>query len=292
MKNKSKRTKEPKSKHKPRNKVIKNVAKNKNIINIKINTHRRRKASDPTEVKKNAPAPAPEPVYLPARTIYQQVPLQPVQNNNVAELERVGTALRNQEELFASLLDRMNNSKEATTAPAPAPAPVALKTPKTKRTPKTLPDDVEIIDGIQDLNEIDTQKQHDKLASEPKKKGINDFFGSGSQDPNMRSVIKELRVKFNEEAGDIPTATAVRDAINSEPINDPSSELVTRFKDFSGEIARLYVELQEFYKKNPPKQKLEEMSFYLERRKTGYDLLKSREKTMLKNTQQKKPASK
>lgn len=196
-------------------KIIKksNIAKNKNIINIKINTHQnktRQKQTPQNETKKE-PSKAGEVVFLPARTIYQQTPLQPVQNYNFGELENIRESVKRQEDLFAKYLNTINLAGRSeilspeipVKVPVKAPVKAPVKTPKVPAPKPTvteslddLPVDSASSDGIQTLNEVDTNQDKDLLLTTPSKPTLADHFKKA--ETPMNKVITELKQKLNE----------------------------------------------------------------------------------------------
>lgn len=271
-------------------KSIKNstIAKNKNIINIRINTHqkkrRQRTISKPKETIKE-PNKTGEVVFLPARTIYQQAPLQPVQNNNVGELENIRESVRRQEDLFAKYLNTINlagrgevlSTESSAPVPAPVSAPEKVKAPKAPaKKPKVsapkptvtesndnLP--VDLV-GSQTLDEVDTTVDKDKLVATPPKATLDDKLSSmpkifDTEDEsefeerlartNERQKQKKKKKKHNlvimdEEGEENPPPVAERidstAGLTLKPVRDFSSELVTKYKTFSGEVASAHSE--------------------------------------------------
>lgn len=142
-----------------------NIAKNKNIINIKINTQQRKRRQRQQNETRKETNKAGEVVFLPARTIYQQAPLQPVQNSNIGELENIRESVKRQEDLFAKYLNTINLAGRGevlnTEIPLKPPAPKPVFTESLGN----LPIDSASTNGTQTLNEVDTNNDKDTLLS-------------------------------------------------------------------------------------------------------------------------------
>lgn len=192
-------------------KIIKksNIAKNKNIINIKINTHQNktRQRQTPLNETKKEQSKTGEVVFLPARTIYQQAPLQPVQNYNFGELENIRESVKRQEDLFAKYLNTINLAGRSEILSPEIPVKVPVKAPvKPPKVPAPKPNVTESLDdllvhlastdGTQSLNEVDTNQEKDLLLSTPSKPTLADHFKKA--ETPMNKVMTELKQKLNE----------------------------------------------------------------------------------------------